>query len=406
MQLLGYNKTGTIKVKVNPHFYYEIQEHKIDKEILRTLQSDLKKMELFIFSEFFSFLINPTFPKYNQLLDLLQKEDILMQKICLKSLHYYIPDRIYKDSENFNKVLNCKQDDTRNFNKRNIKILMFRETDINLSYGIAHDCNVIDNLFDCGFIEESEIANLNLSFLKSFLFVASVQLQVTKELKRYTVKRIVKLIKEIDKRSEYYDELNIMIALLINSSSEDILFKELPDLKLGDLMIKREIIEKSSFHRLVISSGEIELAISKIITKICYDARESNYLSLIPTIINDKVDIYKCISKLNIMQIEKIFYRHSANKLTVKLLKLCMEENSNPKDLLDEVFSCNLSPEIIYLELEIFLRYCNMANKEALYVMVYMRLQDENFNEKSVIQGRLLHDMYEMRCNNNVDSVI
>lgn len=402
------SQTREIKVDVTPNFYYRIQKQKIDKEILRILQSYCKKMGLVLFSDFFGFLINPTLQKYKQLLDMLQKEDMFMQIDYLELLHYYIPDRIYKDDEDLKKVLKRKQDDTRNFNKNNLKVLMLRDTDINLDYGVTHQPNVVDELFDCGFIDESEIPNLNISFLKSFLFVACVQLQFKRELKEYTVNRIVKLIKEIDKRTEYYANLNNMMAVLINSSVEDILFKEIPDFNFLDLMINKEIIEKEpNFNILILSSEEIELAISKIITKICYDANESDYLSLIPTIINDKADIHKCISKLNIMQIEKIFYSHPANKLTVKLLKLCMEENENPKDSLEEIFSCDLSPEIIYLELEIFLRYCNVANKEVLQVMVYMRLQDENFNGRFAIQRRLLRDMYEMRCNDNsVDSVV
>ena len=98
---------------------------------------------------------------------------------------------------------------------------------------------------------------------------------------------------------------------------------------------------------------------------------------------------------------EKITYTHPANKLAVKLLKLCMEENTNPRDLLDELFSLDISLEVICLELEIFLRFCDVANKEALEVMLYLRLQNESFNGTSEIQRRLANHMYEIRCNDS-----
>ncbi len=148
-------------------------------------------------------------------------------------------------------------------------------------------------------------------------------------------------------------------------------------------------------------SEEAEHAISKIVTKICYEASESNYLALIPTIISDKINIHNCISKQNMIQLEKITYTHPANKLAVKLLKLCMEENTNPRDLLDELFSLDISLEVICLELEIFLRFCDVANKEALEVMLYLRLQNESFNGTSEIQRRLANHMYEIRCNDS-----
>lgn len=390
-----------ISVHISRNFRFNVLEIILDKENLRRLQDKLKEMGLIYFSEFYDFLIEPTFQKYNELISRMRQEELYWKRNYLRALHYYIPDKCYANEREFNNVLRDMQEDMKSFNKENIKRLMLNGTEAKIHYSVTVKKDVFDELFKSAIVDESDITRLDIFFLKSYLFVARVQLEKDKKLKKCTVKRIVKIIKEIDKRGEYYYNLNQMLTVLLSSGSAEILLKEMPDFAFLDLMLKAEITGKSFSRRMNIMPEEIERAISKIVAKICYEASESNYLALIPTIISDKINIHNCISKQNMIQLEKISYTHPANKLAVKLLKLCMEENTNPGDLLDQIFSCNISSEVIYLELEIFLRFCDVANKEALQVILYLRLQNESFSGKSAIQSRLVNHMYEIRCNDS-----
>lgn len=390
-----------VSVDISSGFRYKINRIEIDVENTRILRRELEELGLISFSGFYDFLIKPTFQKYNDLIGMMQREESFWKENYLKTLHYYVPDKCYKNEEEFNKVLRNKQEDFKDFNKAEIRKLMLKGTDMNIGYVALDKQDVFDEFIESGIVDESEITELNISFLKSYLFAANIQLDNDRNLKECTVNRIVRIIKEIDKRGEYYYDLNQMLSILLSSDSAWILLKEMPNFSFLDLMLKEEIIEKPFSHGLIIEPEEIERAISKIIAKICYDASESNYLALIPTIISGKINIHNCISKQNMIQLEKITYTHPANKLAVKLLKLCMEENTNPRDLLDELFSLDISREVICLELEIFLRFCDVANREALEVMLYLRLQNESFNGKSEIQKRLANHMYEIRCNDS-----
>lgn len=388
-----------ISVHISKDFRFKVLQIILDKENLRRLQDKLKEMGLIYFSEFYDFLIEPTFQKYNELISRMEQEELYWKTNYLRALHYYIPDKCYANEREFNKVLRDMQEDMKSFNKENIKRLMLNGTEAKIHYGVTVKKDVFDELFKSAIVDESDITRLDIFFLKSYLFVARVQLDHDRDLKKCTVKRIVKIIKEIDKRGEYYYNLNQMLTVLLSSGSAEILLKEMPDFAFLDLMLKAEITGKSFSRRMNIMPEEIERAISKIVAKICYEASESNYLALIPTIISDRINIHNCISKQNMIQLEKISYTHPANKLAVKLLKLCMEENTNPGALLNELFSFDISLEVICLELEIFLRFCDVANKEALEVMLYLRLQNESFNGKSEIQKRLANHLYEIRCN-------
>lgn len=388
-----------VSVDISSGFRYKIYRIEIDVENTRILRSELEELGLISFSVFYDYLIKPTFQKYNDLIGMMQREESFWKENFLKTLHYYVPDKCYKNEEEFNKVLRNKQEDFKDFNKADIRRLMLKGTDMNIGYVVFNEQDVFDELIESGIVDESEITELNIFFLESYLFVAKVQLDNNRNLKECTVKRIVRIIKEIDKRGEHYYNLNQMLSILLSSDSAWILLKEMPDFSFLDLMLKEERLKITFFHETTLKPEEIERAISKIIAKICYDASESNYLALIPTIITDRINIHNCISKQNMIQLERITYTHPANILAVKLLKLCMEENINPRDSLDEVFSCDISREVICLELEIFLRFCDVANKEALEVMLYLRLQNESFNGKSEIQKRLANHLYEIRCN-------
>lgn len=389
-------------VDISQSFQYNVLEINIDKDKFRKLQGKLKELGLIYFCEFCDFLIKPTFQKYNELLEKMQREEIFWKEFYLMALHYYVPDKCYENETQFKKVLRDKQEDMKSFNKENIKKLMLKGTEVKIHYSFSFfKKDVFDGIFGSGIVNENDITKLNIMFLKSFLFTARFQFENNGNLEECTVNRIVRIIKEIDKRGEYCYNLNRVLSILLSSGSAEILLKEMPDFAFLDLMLKTEIKEQSFSHGITLKPEEIERAISKIIAKICYDASESNYLALIPTIISDKINIHNCISKQNMIQLEKITYTHPANKLAVKLLKLCMEENTNPRDLLDELFSLDISREVICLELEIFLRFCDVANREALEVMLYLHLQNESFNGKSEIQKRLANHMYEIRCNDS-----
>ena len=76
-----------------------------------------------------------------------------------------------------------------------------------------------------------------------------------------------------------------------------------------------------------------------------------------------------------------------------------MSENERAGDILDDLFRCAVSGKLVYMELERMLRYCSAGNKEKFWVEMYLRLEDEDFEEKCQIRKRILNDMMEDKCN-------
>ena len=92
-------------------------------------------------------------------------------------------------------------------------------------------------------------------------------------------------------------------------------------------------------------------------------------------------------------------YVIGANILSMKLLQMCMTENDEPHKLIEEILSVNIPHKAIFMELENMLRYCRVENKEKIWVVVYQKLESEDFEGCQQIRNRIMKDMMEARCN-------
>ena len=101
-------------------------------------------------------------------------------------------------------------------------------------------------------------------------------------------------------------------------------------------------------------------------------------------------------------ELEQLEYSVGANLVTVKLLGLCMNENKMPKKLLEDLLRCDVPREYIYWELEKMLRYCQIKNKEKIWVEMYLNLKKESFNGNWRMGRRIIDDMIEAKSNSVV----
>lgn len=139
--------------------------------------------------------------------------------------------------------------------------------------------------------------------------------------------------------------------------------------------------------------------IGSIVAKVVYEEKESGYLSITPIIINYAIgivgilDIRTCISEHDLEILKKIEYARGANLLAVKFLNLCMDDNSQPGKVIQDILTCNVSHKIIFLELESILFGCQVKNKEKLYLEMYLRLEEEEFDDRKELQKRVMEHM-------------
>ena len=117
---------------------------------------------------------------------------------------------------------------------------------------------------------------------------------------------------------------------------------------------------------------------------------------MIPIIINYEIgiiDIRTCISEHDLEILKKIEYARSANLMAIKLLNLCMDDNSQPGKVIQDILACNVSHKIIFLQLESILFRFQVKNKEKLYVEMYFRLEEEEFDGRENLQKMVMARM-------------
>ena len=175
----------------------------------------------------------------------------------------------------------------------------------------------------------------------------------------------------------------------------------MPDLVFVEQMIQQELLQRTKIIQDVecIGEKEIQNIISNIVDKLMYDEQENSYLSVIPLLIDKKVDLKNCISENGMKKLEQIECTLDANILSRKLIQMCMAENDDPHKLIEEILSVNMPHKAIFMELENMLRYCRVENKERIWVVVYQKLEREDFEGCQQIRNRIMKDMMEARCN-------
>ncbi|MCI8496268.1 MAG: hypothetical protein HFI74_11420 [Lachnospiraceae bacterium] len=191
--------------------------------------------------------------------------------------------------------------------------------------------------------------------------------------------------------------ITIIFAVLLASEYKKRLWERLPEIEISDYEIENQLVFSGRLWQAsCIEIEEMRNIIGSIIAKVVYEEKESGYLSMIPIIINYAIgiiDIRTCISEHDLEILKKIEYARSANLMAIKLLNLCMDDNSQPGKVIQDILACNVSHKIIFLQLESILFRCQVKNKEKLYVEMYFRLEEEEFDGRENLQKMVMARM-------------
>lgn len=368
------------------------------------LLDELKEMKLDFLLAFCGFLKNPTLLGYRELLAKAEEEEEYVRELYHRILRFFIPDRKYEDEEAFQNMIKSERREVRMLYGGEIKELIKKESTLQFEYSVGCQDLVFDELFEEGILSIEEIKAVSGRFLKMFLLVAAVQLEEREgkaPLLEQTADRMLHLLRAAEQKGAYSVRTSEIIAVLAASQYKKKLWELLPNITVPEDWMEKEINDiYQSFHatRSCLSYKEMKAAVSNIIEKICYDGQESNYLSLLPMIICDPLDLNHCISKSQLEKLKRLSYAMPANELAVKLIQLCMEEQNPPQLLLKEIVSLNIKQEIIYKELVSMLRYCGGKNREQVRVSLYLLLEQEEDKDSLTIKREILKDLQEDRC--------
>ena len=263
--------------------------------------------------------------------------------------------------------------------------------------------DIFDKLMDQGELSIEKLGTLSGWLVDGIALVALHKIQNMEkimELCEKTAERMVSLVCEAERRKKNGTHITIILAVLLASVYKKRLWEQLPEIGISDYEIEKQLTtSKMSQWTPCIKREEMRNIIGSIVAKVVYEEKESGYLSMIPIIINYAIgivgilDIRTCISEHDLEILKKIEYARSVNLLVVKLLNLCMDDNGQPGKVIQDILACNVSHKIIFLELESILYWCQVKNKEKLYVEMYLRLEEEKFDGRENLQKMVMAHM-------------
>lgn len=392
---------GNTKVNLSECVEIACHDREIDETALLAIQEELRALNLEYLAELGGFLLNPTLSGYQELCEKLNKEEVYLAKQYRRVLKYYVRREKFDSEEQFRQIQAERKKDCNSLMKGDFDAVCYKDTDIEFSYSYGYFEYVFDDLMKNGKIHMDNLELLSDVFFYIYPSVAEAQMNIKGSLSDDDTELadgLVRIISETNRRGKYRYRENVLVAVLAGSKFKGNLWKQVPDFLLVDEMLKLEL-RKDRYRGYLVQTETLQKAIGNIIGKIIYDSKESNYLAIIPTLVNQPIDITKCVSENEIQELEQITYCVGANLLTMRLLKMCMDKNERPGKVLDSFLECDVLRNIVYKEIEIILRYCPVQNKEKLWVETYLRLEKEDFEESGQICQRIMDDMMEMKCN-------
>ncbi len=380
-----------------------LRDEKINKKEIEELQTQLLELGLNFLANFCGFLLKPSFSKYEELDDQINKEEKYLFNKYKYVLKNHIGDMGFVSKEEFDEWILQRKDDYEKLIRGDVKEIQSRKLGIDFGYSLTWSNSILDNLIE-ETINFEDLSALNEEFFDVCMFAVRVQIQYTQQISdicEKTAQRIMDIICEANRRGHYKYHMYAVIGILLASKYKKELWARIPDLPFVDQCIQKELLSRTAINWDVGCIGEEELQniIGNIVDKLTFDEKESSYLSIIPLLIHRKIDLRNCISENDRKKLGRIECVIGANMLCMKLLKMCMDENADPYKLIEEILAVNMPHKAIFMELENVLRYCRVDNKEKIWVAVYQKLESEGFEGCRQIRNRIMNDMMEAKCN-------
>ena len=149
-------------------------------------------------------------------------------------------------------------------------------------------------------------------------------------------------------------------------------------------------------EKIVIQSKKV---VSNIVRIAIDSERESNYLMLLLCVFIQEHKFYAQISSEEMLELKQIDCRNEYNKLAIYLLELCNSKNENPQNMLERITGLKISKELLYTVLANVLRNGEVDNRDRVWTLSYLLLEQENFERKEEILSTMIDNMLEIKGN-------
>ena len=201
----------------------------IDKSFLAEAQKELRNLNLGYLAEFCGFLLNPTLAGYQELYGKIDEEEAYLAGQYRYVLEYYVKQEKFDSEEQFQQMWAERHRDYDSLMKGDFDAVCYKETDMEFSYTYRVAHYAFDDLMQEGKIDMDKLELLNRQFFSIYAFVAGGQMERKGELvdeEDKLANALVRIIREANRRGEYHDRENILVAVLIGSKFKGVLWEQ------------------------------------------------------------------------------------------------------------------------------------------------------------------------------------
>lgn len=356
-----------------------------------------RELKLQYVAKMCDFLLDPTYYRYKKLLCIPNNVEKDIIKKNLESYYFEYDD---KTEEEFNLCIEDRAINIELFKQQDIKGLMVKDKCYGLGYVATCTCKVFDDLIEMR-ADLGEIYSFGDAFLRSYAFVAAVQIEswdYDKRAGKTTINRLVQLMEEMNQRKLYERRILSIVIFILNYKYYAELYKIIPNLdfveNMDDVQRIYEIMHQKPWKRL---NYQIERVISTIIRHTVNLAKESNYLFILLRIFMEDSKFSVYLSSDDIIELEQINCNNDYNKLAIYLLKLCNSEEESLENILECIVNLKVNKKILYSIISNILRNCEIGKKDKLWTLVYFHLEQEDFEGQKELLVEMIDNMIELK---------
>lgn len=384
---------------VTDNFEYNFLDFTPDRTCLENFRKTVKELQIDFLVKLCDFALEPAFSTYQELLRILEKEEDYLAEVYRRSLG---PCALRSELE-FNEYYENRREIERLFLTADTETLMRKDSCPGLGYSVSCEQDAFKELMEKGPYPIERIGELGKTFLESYLFVLRNQagnFSLSEELDTALAAAIIRLLEEAADRKVYTYQLSRVIAAMSASCYRREMFTRIPAPYFNNYMFNREIEGKTMGRfRKGLSGFVMEAALSNIVKWTVSNLQENTYLQLLTLFLREAPRIAEYISPYELGELESIVYTDDKNKLGVLLLKMCIGEENNREELMDNILALDMERKTIYTA--VIRTLCGISTKdgEEMLCLNYILLEKEKFQERSALQNRIINEFYERKSN-------
>lgn len=386
----GCQLTQDVSVRVEDYVY-----QKADVEFLRDYS---KSIGLTFVEKYCEYILEPSYENYIATFKLWEKEENLLKRRHKKLV--MMKEQMLYDETEYQERKNCKIETINRINSGNILDILCADNEENLIYSCTCAPDVFDKIMDNDQVKTIKVTEFGDIGIKILVFVAGVQIEFGSqkfELETNTEKNVYLLLDEVIKRGLMASHADLLCYSVILSSKGTKFLMENYGYMQFENRIKQWPLEGMLNYRETagLTDKDKIMIIEKILRVIIDSGEESDYILLVYFLGEIQNNFGQDICTEMIKASNKIQYKQKINQLTLLGLIGLMGTLQNAMETISEIFTLDMSENIIYKCLICLTLNISSKNRSYILVELYKHINKSDIEEKEVYHRYILNSLLD-----------